>query len=337
LPFQLKTPFAHLGKTVVRTLLHDAGGLESIRYWNRRGFRILMYHRFPSSHPGQTEALAKQCRYMAGHYNLVSLTAIAQSLREGPPLPPNALAVTVDDGYRDFLNGYPVFKAYKIPATVFLVSGFLDKDLWMWWDQLAYLLDNSRRRSIQVSFALGEAPASFILETAEQRQGALAVITKLTKQMTKDERREFFRNLSQLLEVELPAQPPEHAAPLEWEDVRDLAEAGVEFGAHTVTHPVLSRIADPAELSLEIAESKRRIEEEMGRPVLHFSYPNGNRRDFNGETIRVLDDCRFQSAVTTEKGINGRDTNPYCLKRFGVEIGMPDNYFKEFLAGLHAG
>jgi len=68
-----------------------------------------------------------------------------QHLRDGAPLPPNALAITVDDGYRDFLhNGYPIFKAHRIPVTQFLVSGFVDKKLWLWWDQVRWMVERSR-------------------------------------------------------------------------------------------------------------------------------------------------------------------------------------------------
>src|SRR5438094_716043 len=98
-------------KAMARTLLHRAGGLSGARCWNRGAYRILMYHDFPAI-PGLQEALAKQCAHIARHYELVSMTDIGRYLREGKPLPKNALAVTVDDGHRDFfLNGYPVFQA----------------------------------------------------------------------------------------------------------------------------------------------------------------------------------------------------------------------------------
>src|SRR5688572_24324151 len=104
------------GKWMARALLHEAGWLRGVRYWNRHRFGILMYHHFPSV-PGLQESLAKQCDHIARHFQLVSLTEIGQCLKEGRPLPPNALAVTVDDGSRDFLiNAYPIFRAHKIPV-----------------------------------------------------------------------------------------------------------------------------------------------------------------------------------------------------------------------------
>lgn len=336
MPLQIERSFSRLGKTLLRSLLHKGGGLDGVRRWNRHGYRILMYHRFPADSPGMQESLARQCKYIIQNYTVVSLNDIGRSLQNGEPLPPNALAVTVDDGYRDFIDVHPIFRAYNIPVTVFLVSGFLDQKLWLWWDQLAYLLNNSRLKLLQVQFSPDSPPASFKLETPEQRQAACTVLIELIKQQGNEARRDFFRKLPGLLELDIPASPPEQAAALHWTEARKLMKEGVDFGAHTVTHPILSRILDPLELAQEIEQSKRRIEEELQRPVLHFAYPYGYMRDFNGDTVKLLGRSHFQTAVTTKKGVNDRHTDPFFLKRYGVEAATSESYFKEFLAGLHA-
>ena len=66
---------------------------------------------------------------------------VAAALHGGEPLPPKAVAITVDDGYRDFLlRAYPVFHEFEIPATVFLVSDFIDGTGMLWWDRLGLRL-----------------------------------------------------------------------------------------------------------------------------------------------------------------------------------------------------
>jgi peptidoglycan/xylan/chitin deacetylase (PgdA/CDA1 family) len=68
----------------------------------------------------------------------ISLSALIESLREGK-LPPNSLTITVDDGYRSYLEfGHEIFQRHKLPVTIYAVSGFADGRLWLWPDQVEY-------------------------------------------------------------------------------------------------------------------------------------------------------------------------------------------------------
>jgi peptidoglycan/xylan/chitin deacetylase (PgdA/CDA1 family) len=73
------------------------------------------------------------------------MRTVAEGLSQAGPLPEHAVAITVDDGYRDFLaHAHPVFSKYEIPVTVFPVSDFLDKRTWLWWDQVEYLFKQTQ-------------------------------------------------------------------------------------------------------------------------------------------------------------------------------------------------
>jgi hypothetical protein len=74
--------------------------------------------------------------------------------------------------------------------------------------------------------------------------------------------------------------------------LRDLAGAGFEIGAHTVTHPVLSDITGAA-LKGEVVECKRALEEILGREVPSFAYPKGRG---NAEVIAELERAGYRSA-----------------------------------------
>ena len=331
-----KTPWKNLAKSVARTLLQAGGGLHDIRYWNRDGFRILMYHDFPASVPGLPDLLAKQCAHIARYYQVLSLEDISRYLRMGRRMQQNALAVTLYDGNRDFLiNGYPVFHAYRIPVTVFLVSGFLDRKLWLWWDKIDYLVTESKKSSFQLVLTANEAPTNFYLRTEEERRNAITIIVYALKKYDVTEREKLLHHLSRLVEVEIPVQAPSHMAPMDWSEVRHLADNEMDFGAHTVTHPVLSSIQNPADLLREIGDSKRRMEEELHRPVRHFCYPLWLLGDFNDQTLKVVEECQFHTAVTAELGLNYRDSHRFTLRRIPVDPAMPKLYFQELLAGLH--
>ena len=62
---------------------------------------------------------------------------------------------------------------------------------------------------------------------------------------------------------------------MNWDEIRDLSKRGITVGSHSVSHRWLPRIEDPQELRREIFDSKKKIEDEIGKEVKHFSYPVG--------------------------------------------------------------
>jgi peptidoglycan/xylan/chitin deacetylase (PgdA/CDA1 family) len=103
---------------------------------------------------------------------------------------------------------------------------------------------------------------------------------------------------------------------LRWEQIAEMHAAGIEFGAHTVTHPILSTLSTEDARS-EIAESKRVIEERLQSPARHFAYPNGTAQDFDVTTQALVVRAGFSSAVSTVFGVNTAATNRYALLRGG--------------------
>ena len=67
---------------------------------------------------------------------------------------------------------------------------------------------------------------------------------------------------------------PEELATMSWDELRDLADRGVEIGSHTVSHPHLTRLSD-AELDRELTDSRARLEDELRRPCPLLAYPYG--------------------------------------------------------------
>jgi peptidoglycan/xylan/chitin deacetylase (PgdA/CDA1 family) len=325
-------------KHLARVGLHKFGGLDAIRNLKRNKFRILTYHRFTCGlFPRAQAALADQCAHLTSAYSPVALSDVGESLIRGTPLPPRAVAVTVDDGYRDFLtDAFPVFQRWKIPVTVFLITDFIDGELWPWWNQVDYAVKRAKLGSVRLSITPGSDVREISLRTSQQRASAIEAICGELKKIPSPNTKAFVRTLPELFEIEVPRQvPPEYAA-LTWEDARLLAVSGVHFGAHTKTHPVLSQVEDVNVLTQEIAGSKSRIEEMLQLPVSHFSYPNGQLDDLNNTTVKIVDACGFRTAVTTDDGLNDRRVDRYRLRRLAVDPTGQSDYFREQLCGLHS-
>lgn len=111
-----------------------ARGAMDAERWERttRGVPVLMYHAFGAKDEGDRyvisrRALSRQLRALKLlGYRGVEFAEVARCLRDGELPPRRAVAITIDDGYRDNLEvAEPVLRRHGFPATVFLVSGKL--------------------------------------------------------------------------------------------------------------------------------------------------------------------------------------------------------------------
>ena len=289
--------------------------------------RILMYHRFPAR---EIRNLERQCAHLRRHYHPVAMREVAASLQAGRPLPRRAVAVTVDDGYRDFAeSAAPIFEAYGIPATMFLVTSVLDREQWQWWDVVAYAIDRTRRKRIEWC---GNVCS---LTSAGDRATALDRILRHVKSLPNRERLALIEEIRVQLGVPIAGAPPADCAALSWDQVRQLQKRGFEFGGHTHTHPTLSRIESVGELRREITLCKKRIEAETGAPVIHFCYPNGNADDITAQTVEEVASAGYGSGVTAVAEINERMESPFLLRRYAIYNQMPLPHFAQVLAGMH--
>jgi peptidoglycan/xylan/chitin deacetylase (PgdA/CDA1 family) len=99
---------------------------------------------------------------------------------------------------------------------------------------------------------------------------------------------------------------------MSWEEVRALHDAGMEIGAHTITHPDLTILND-ADASNQIAGSGQAIKAELGMTVESFSYPAGR---FDGRIAALTQAAGFTSATTTVPGAAIGD--PFALARIRI-------------------
>ncbi len=93
--------------------------------------------------------------------------------------------------------------------------------------------------------------------------------------------------------------------------VGDWLAAGHEIGSHTLTHPHLTRIS-PQRAKEEIFTSRKKLEDLFGVPIRHFCHPYG---DWNAAVRDLVIAAGYETACTTEFGVNGADTSPFELRR----------------------
>ena len=318
-------------KPILQRILHNGGGLRLIRWQNGSRNRILTYHNF---HSVGTEDFEKQCEHFRHDYNPVSLDEVAAFVRHGKALPRNSVAVTVDDGYRDFyLYAYPVLKRYSIPATVFLMTDFLDCRAWPWWDQLRYAFFHTPLNSVSLRIAEGRQMPHRLLDPAS-REMAFEETVEALKSVPNSDRLAFIADLPEAFQVNMPADPPPGLEPMTWDEVREMALNGISFGPHTKSHPILASLGSEEQLREEIEGSKLRVQEELGRAPAHFCYPNGRRVDIDERVRSAVERAGFLTALSTESGWNEAGSDPYLLKRLSMKPSLSTFFFRQQLAGF---
>lgn len=106
---------------------------------------------------------------------------------------------------------------------------------------------------------------------------------------------------------------------LTWDQVRTMCRAGITFGSHTMTHPVVSQLTGE-QLEHELCESKRLLELRIAASASHFAFPFGRPADCGKAAALVLARSGYRSAATTVEGTNAQGDNVYELRRTQVCI-----------------
>jgi peptidoglycan/xylan/chitin deacetylase (PgdA/CDA1 family) len=318
-------------KKIARFALHNLGGLSVLRWSNRRKSSILMFHSFSASTQSNLNTI---CAHIARSFEPITLSQITASFKSGSDLPKNAVAITIDDGYKTFFDhAFPIFHAHKIPTTLYVVSGFAAGKLWLWFDQVEFVTRQTKRTAVRVS--LNGKVIDLPLRTEEERIASCGCLIAALKEIPNQERLRFIDQLGSTFETDIPPQAPQPWSPMNWDDLRAAAADGVEIGCHSDTHPILSQVSDPVELKREIWGAKCLLEQHLCRPIRHFCYPNGREVDISEQARNQVLEAGFNSAVTTTWGQNSRDANPMNLKRVPFDHDIDYRYGTELLGGLH--
>jgi peptidoglycan/xylan/chitin deacetylase (PgdA/CDA1 family) len=240
-------------------------------------------------------------------------------LRAGRRLPPRAVAVTFDDGYRDNLDvAVPLLQQLGIPATFFLVPGLLSREVRPWWEDLAWGFQVSRHATVTWegrSIAAGGVAGwhAFRLIAAE-----LKALDRATRE----------RKVAELLLLLRPTgKPPEDHMFLDWAGAQELTRRGFAVGSHSMWHSILSRESPERQVD-DLARCRRELETKLDVPVDLLAYPNGRRIDHNASTARAAAATGHAHGFGTYPGLNGPRTPAYDHPRCVLQ---PDRTFLEIL------
>jgi peptidoglycan/xylan/chitin deacetylase (PgdA/CDA1 family) len=308
-------------KAFVLKVLQGCGTFALARATSAKVGRILAYHNFSDhdeTRPNEVSVTAarNQLEYLRRHFRVVPLNRLVERLTSGSSLDPYTVALTVDDGRRNFYDSFfPLLKEFEMPATFFVVSSFIRRDDWVWTDKVLWLAEQP------------QAPA----ELAPDR---VADLFKTLNQIRPEVRNQLIEAMAQRMDISIPKEPPPKYEPCSWSQLREMADSGlVEIGSHTVTHPVLASVTDE-EAWLELTVSRAQIEEGLGREVRSFCFPNGKPSDYRPRHLRLVKDAGYTSAAVTRFGMAFTGSDPYELPRMGIAATTDTLSFSKYVDGV---
>lgn len=328
-------------KLAVARAAHRLGLIRGLLHMQRKRPLILRYHRvYPNGVTPFYElgmplsVFEAQLDFLKRHFRVLPLPDVCAALKNpGRALPDRAVAITFDDGYGDnFTQAFPALRARRLPATIFICPDNVERGEPFWWDRLARaILDH---RSDAIALDIGRGPETFFLDGMRSRRRLMDHACEALKSLSTARARQTVESL-EASAGEGPVDPSVEATLLSWDQIEVMAGAGIEVGAHSLDHPILSQL-HPSQAQWQIVESRRRIEQRLSRPVPLFSYPNGKAIDAGPEIRRMVREAGYEAAVSTIEGRTSRQSDPYWLERKGVPLGATTDLRGRFSGSLFA-
>jgi len=230
------------------------------------------------------ERFEEQIRFLSRRFTVISMDELGEAVKAGGA--ERYAVVTFDDGYRSTMNNaLPVLRKHKVPAALYLTTSFIDEKR-LWWLEAHDLIRkgtgiSARGRDFPCSTGntekMEETLKDIIMFGSASRENQEAVISALK---------------------DAGARPSAEA--MTWDDARLLSgERLVSIGAHTHRHLILSGLSE-SEARADVSHSKRRLEEELGKPIRHFAYPFGGAAHAGKREFRIAAEG-FETAVTMRR------------------------------------
>ena len=315
-----KSPMNLDPRQFAKRAISSSGLIRMMGSLRERGVAILRYHAIHED-PTQNEhtigcgithstaSFELQMKALAMKFHPISLDDLLSSLEEGRRLPNRAVVVTFDDGYADNLEiAAPILKKYDIPACFYITVGPVDSGGMPWFARIRHAMTQTR-----VSRWTDSEGKIHELNDGHRRIEAFWAASRALAKSTGEQQ----QNLLNEIEAELDVEPLRRSdcRMLTWDQVRALHKAGHIIGSHTVSHSNSAYISG-AELESEFSMSKRRLEEELQAPVIHFSYPSPILEPhFSTESIERSRRAGYRTAVTSSAGVVRLGDNPLSLRR----------------------
>jgi peptidoglycan/xylan/chitin deacetylase (PgdA/CDA1 family) len=269
---------------------------------SRRHPRILLYH---ACEPKESDFIRglklnvtpdrfdAQLNFLVRHYHVVPLDALERGDQED-----RAVVITFDDGYASvYANAFPLLKRRGLPATVYLTTDVVENGAMIWVNELNWLLRTRRevaRPLAEVAFGCHRHSAPSTIQARACADYEPSTIHRLLEEIRAS------------ANVDYRSTTAGPRLYLTWSEIREMADAGINFGNHTASHPNLARLSELAQAD-ELCRAQCALTSHLQRPT-SLAYPFGLH---NAASRRVATQLEFSSVME----VGGVNRYPATLDR----------------------
>ncbi len=293
----LNTLYFSGAHVALRPLLGGAGSILMLHH-----VRPARHDRFQPNHllevtPAFFDRVIR--RLKRSKVDLISLDEMHRRMTTGDFPGRRFVCVTFDDGYRDnFEFAYPVLKKYEVPFAIYVATSFADRIGELWWLALEAVI----AQNDMIGARIDGRDRWFECRSVQDKREVFDHVYAWLRQLpTETELRGAMRDLTARHRVDMAS----FCATLcmGWDEIAKLAaDPLVTIGAHTVNHPILTKL-DEKTVRKELANSRDVIEAALGARPDHLAYPVGDRSAAGPREFRIAAELGFKTAVTTRPGV----------------------------------
>jgi len=264
--------------------------------------------------------LKRHLDWLKRRFRILTIGEILDQARRGT-LPRRTAFIAFHDGYRsNYEVAFPILKQAGLQADFFIPTAFIGSGQRFWVDILDAALKNTAKSRLDLGINENTMRLSF--ESKSGRLEAAHTLRRYLKGLSqKDFEPEFQHTIGELGWSDAAQVPRlgKHEACMNWQQVREMAHAGMKFGSHTHRH-LICATQDEETVRDELRISKKLIEDEIRKPCAIFCYPNGSYPDSGNDfTDRLAREAGYDAVLYMVSPYNLLDQNAFRLT--GIALG----------------
>ena len=302
---------------------------SNLKHLNKNFYKIFLFHgvikknkhivrNYTNKHILEKNFINK-IKFFKKNYNILSLEEIFFNIKNKIPLPPNTCAITFDDGFENnYSVAIPILEKFEIPTTFYLSTDFINNNSMSWIDKIEYAFEKTKKSTIILPWSL----KTLDINSKKKKILVLDEIRKVLKHQNKNSIIEkVINNIFLQLEVKkINSLNSEIDKKISWSKVKKLIRSKLfTIGGHSHRHISLTSIP-LIEAKIEIDTSIKLFKKNIGINLEHYSYPEGQKKDFNVDIKKYLKKRGIKICPAAITGFNNIRSDLFNLKRIPIDV-----------------